>query len=91
MPPNRALTVGKVYVSINNCPEAGSCSPSKYLVVKVCGAYGWTFEFTVCFFKLTMDLRLTIHNLCKMILEFLVISPCDRSSPSPEGCILTCC
>lgn len=47
MPPNRALVVGKVYLSINNCPEGDSFLPKRYLVVKVCGAYGWTFEFTV--------------------------------------------
>lgn len=49
MPPNRALAVGKVYVSINNCPEGESYLSKRYLVVKVCGAYGWTFEFTVGF------------------------------------------
>lgn len=47
MPPNRALIVGKVFVSINNCPEGDAHLSNKYLVVKVCGAYGWTFEFTV--------------------------------------------
>ena len=47
MPPNRALSVGKVFVSITNCPEAETYLSNKTLVVKICGAYGWSFEFTV--------------------------------------------
>lgn len=47
MPPNRALSVGKVFVSITNCPEAETYLSNKTLVVKICGAYGWSFEFMV--------------------------------------------
>jgi hypothetical protein len=47
MPPNRALSVGKVFVSITNCPEAETYLSNKTLVVKICGAYGWSFEFAV--------------------------------------------
>lgn len=47
MPPNRALTCGKVFVSISNCPEAETYLSNKTVVVKICGVYGWSFEFTV--------------------------------------------
>lgn len=47
MPPHRALSVGKVYVSISSCPEGDAYLSNRYLVVKVTGALGWTFEFTV--------------------------------------------
>lgn len=47
MPPNGALSVGKVFVSITNCPAAETYMCNKTLVVKICGSYGWSFEFTV--------------------------------------------
>lgn len=47
MPPNRALNVGKVHVSIVSCPEGEAYLSNKCLVVKVSGALGWSFEFTV--------------------------------------------
>jgi hypothetical protein len=47
MPPHSAVSVGKVHVSIVSCPEGETYLSNKYLVVKVTGAFGWTFEFTV--------------------------------------------
>ena len=47
MPPHNAVATGKVHVSIASCPEGESYLSNKYLVVKVTGAFGWTFEFTV--------------------------------------------
>lgn len=47
MPPNRALTMGRVHVSIVAAPENGAYLSNKSLAVKVTGALGWSFEFTV--------------------------------------------
>ena len=47
MPPHRAISAGKVRVSITTCPDGDAYLSSKYLCVKVTGTLGWTFEFTV--------------------------------------------
>ena len=39
--------MAQVRVSVATCPEGEAYLSNKYLAVKVTGAFGWTFEFTV--------------------------------------------